>query len=479
MQTCPACNAQNKDAANFCAFCGNKLAGLLLTAGTVLQARYRITQLLGKGGMGAVYQAQDQRLGNRSVAVKENFDASAEAQAQFQLEANMLANLNHSSLPRVIDHFIESSGKQYLVMDFVEGEDLGQMPIRQGNLTESQSLLWFGQVCDAVEHMHDRRPPIIHRDIKPANVVVTPSGKAMLVDLGIAKVYQRGQKTAVAARAVTPGFSPPEQYGGARTDARSDIYSLGATLYCMLTGQMPPEAMDRLSGTLLTPPRQLNPAVSSATEGTVLWSLELNPTSRPQTVRELRQALGGRPKEYSIPPTVVSPVPSVGPRPMQRPILAPAPAPMPTPAPAIAPFQFADSGQRFAAFLIDSFILVVLVGVLTGLATGLFGSSSDDAASIFACCLNVLLLGGVFGYYTYFHANSGQTPGKKMLRIKVVSTDGSPVSTSKSMTRSFGYMFTWSLSSFLVGYLGFLWILWDQDKQTLHDKMASTYVIKV
>jgi uncharacterized RDD family membrane protein YckC len=472
MQTCPNCSAQNQDAANFCAFCGHRLTGLL-SAGAVLQGRYRIGLLLGKGGMGAVYQAQDLRLGGRLVAVKENFDASAEAQAQFQLEANMLANLNHPNLPRVMDHFIEPSGKQYLVMDFVEGEDLEQMLARQGRLTESQALRWFGQVCEAIEHIHSQNPPIIHRDIKPANVIVTPTGKAMLVDLGIAKVYQYGQKTAVAARAVTPGFSPPEQYGGARTDARSDIYALGATLYCTLTGQVPPEAMDRLGGAQLTPPRQLNPTVSPATEGAILWAMELDSTSRPQTVGELRQALGRRPVEYTIPPVPAPAVPSV--QPLVKPRPAPVPAPVPTPAPVAAPFQFASGGQRFAAFLIDSFILTILVWLLVVFAA-LAGDSAGDG---FAICSGLLTLGGPFGYYTYFHAHSGQTPGKKAMRIKVVSTDGSPLTTGKSAGRAFGYMLTWALTYVFVGFIGFLWMFRDENRQTWHDKMADTYVIKV
>lgn len=470
MQTCPACNAQNKDAANFCAFCGHSLAGLLST-GAVLQGRYRITQLLGKGGMGAVYQAQDLRLGGRPVAVKENFDASAEGQAQFRLEANMLANLNHSSLPRVIDHFIESSGKQYLVMDFVEGEDLEQMLARQGRLTESQALLWFSQVCDAVEHMHGQSPPIIHRDIKPANVIVTPAGKAMLVDLGIAKVYQYGKETVAAARAVTPGFSPPEQYGGARTDARSDIYALAATLYCTLTGQVPPDAMDRLAGAQLTPSRQLNPAVSPATDGAILWSMELNPPSRPQTARELRQALGRRPREYTVPPAPTPSMPSVQPLVKPRPLPVPAPVPVATPAPAIAPVQFAGFGLRFVASFIDGIILLIVGGLIAALIAGLSGDSTGDALG---CCLNLLWMGGTIGYYTYFHARSGQTPGKKAMRIKVVSINGSPVSTGKSAVRTFGY---WISTMFL--YIGFLWALWDQNKQAWHDKMADTYVIKV
>jgi len=423
--------------------------------------------------MGAVYQAQDLRLGGRPVAVKENFDASAQAQAQFQLEANMLANLNHPNLPRVMDHFIEPSGKQYLVMDFVEGEDVEQMLARQGRLTESQALLWFGQVCEAVEHMHGQRPPIIHRDIKPANVIVTPAGKAMLVDLGIAKLYQYGQKTVAAARAVTPGFSPPEQYGGAPTDTRSDIYALGATLYCMVTGQVPPEAMDRLGGARLTPPRQLNLAVSPTTEGAILWAMELDSMSRPQTVGELRQALGRRPVEYTVPPVPAPAVPSV--QPLVKPRPAPVPAPVSTPAVVPAPFQFAGGGERFMAFVIDTIILGILVWLLVVFAEVMTDSTGDA----FAICSGLLTLAGPFGYYTYFHAHSGQTPGKKVMGIKVISTDGSPLTTGKSAGRAFGYMLTWALTYVFVGFIGFLWMFRGENRQTWHDKMAGTYVIKV
>ena len=149
--------------------------------------------------MGAVYQAQDTRLGNRAVAVKENFDASSEAQAQFQLEATTLASLIHPNLPRVNDHFIEPSGKQYLVMDFVEGQDLQEMLDQRGRLGEAQARPWIEQVCEALEYLHGQNPPVIHRDLKPANIKITPSGRAMLVDFGIAKQYRAGQKTMAAA----------------------------------------------------------------------------------------------------------------------------------------------------------------------------------------------------------------------------------------------------------------------------------------
>lgn len=229
---------------------------MMLTPGLLLQNRYQIIRLLGQGGMGAVYQANDLRL-QRVVAVKENNGGDAQ---QFQQEAILLANLSHSNLPRVIDHFAESTGAQYLVMDYIEGEDLDTMLTRQGALPETQVLAWLDQILDAVAYLHNHG--VIHRDIKPANIKITPSGQAVLVDFGIAKVFQSGRATFSGARAVTPGFASPEQYRGG-TDQRSDIYSLGATLYALVTGQTPPDALT-LAGrsAMLMPPRSLNSAMS-------------------------------------------------------------------------------------------------------------------------------------------------------------------------------------------------------------------------
>ena len=271
----------------------------LLTPGTILHNRYRIIRLLGQGGMAAVYLAEDQSLPGRLVAVKENFDPSQTAQDQFKREAVMLARLKHSNLPQVTDHFIEkSSGRQYLVMDYVEGEDLDQILAQRRLLPEAEVLGWIEQVFDALEYMHTwvdtvsgRPTPVIHRDIKPGNIKRTPEGRIMLVDFGIAK-YQTGSGTGTGARAASPGFSPVEQYTGG-TDARSDVYALGATLYCLLTGQVPLESPAIAAGTPLTPPRAMNPRISPNTEQAILRALQTQAANRYQTVRDLRQALAG------------------------------------------------------------------------------------------------------------------------------------------------------------------------------------------
>lgn len=263
-----------------------------LSIGQILQSnRYRIDALLGQGGMGAVYRAWDMSL-NIPVAVKENLDASPEAQKQFGREAHILARLFHLNLPRVTDYFFIPGKGQYLVMDFVEGEDLQAMLNRLGALPEPQVLNWISQICDALAYLHSQSSPIIHRDIKPANIKIRPDGRAILVDFGIAKVYDPHLATTIGAKAVTPGYSPPEQYGGGTTDARSDIYALGATLYHLLTGQQPPESVQRMVASASLPlPRQLNRQISPMAEQAILKAIEVATDRRFQSVDELRAAL--------------------------------------------------------------------------------------------------------------------------------------------------------------------------------------------
>jgi WD40 repeat protein len=257
----------------------------------VLHNRYRIVKLIGQGGFGAVYRAWDTAI-HQPCAVKENLDTSPEAQRQFQREASILAGLRHPNLPRVTDHFFISDQGQYLVMDFVEGEDLQAMLDQHGSLPESQVLTWIGQVCDALVYLHSQPSPIIHRDIKPANIKICPGAQVMLVDFGIAKIYDPHLSTTVGAKAVTPGYSPPEQYGGGATDARSDIYALGATLYHLLTGQAPPESVQRMVGNVtLAAPRQLNSRISPITERAILKAMDVTTSRRFQHVVELHTAL--------------------------------------------------------------------------------------------------------------------------------------------------------------------------------------------
>lgn len=264
---------------------------MTLERGAFLHNRYRILEILGQGGMGSIYRAIDENLGVE-VAVKENLFTTEEYARQFRREAIILANLRQPNLPRVSDHFVIDGQGQYLVMDYIEGEDLRERMDRMGILPENEILVIGSAICDALTYMHTRKPPVLHRDIKPGNVKITPQGEIFLVDFGLAKVLQAGQQTSTGARAMTPGYSPPEQYGAARTDHRSDIYSLGATVYAALVGIIPEDSLARtMEQTELTPVRKRNPKISRRTAVAIEKALEVHPDDRFQTADDFKQAL--------------------------------------------------------------------------------------------------------------------------------------------------------------------------------------------
>lgn len=265
---------------------------MTLDKDTLIHNRYRIVEILGQGGMGSVYRAIDENLGI-SMALKENLFTTDEYSRQFRLEAVILANLRHPNLPRVSDHFVLSDMGQYLVMDFIEGEDLRFRMERLGMLTEDDAVHIGAAICDALAYLHTRKPPILHRDIKPGNVKITPDGHIFLVDFGLAKVYQSAsQATTTGARAMTPGYSPPEQYGTARTDPRTDIYSLGATLYAALSGVIPEDGLARaMDNAQLTPLRKRNSRVSRKLAATIEKAMAVDPSDRFQTPEEFKKAL--------------------------------------------------------------------------------------------------------------------------------------------------------------------------------------------
>ncbi len=266
-----------------------------LSPGDILDQRYRVVKLLGEGGFGAVYRVWDLRL-SYPRALKENLDTSTEARRQFTREAQILTALSHPNLPKVIDHLFIPGQGQYLVMDFVEGEDLQATLARtKGPLPEWQALEWIGQICDALEYLHAQSPQIIHRDIKPANIKITPQGKAMLVDFGIAKVYDPQISTTMGARAISPGYSPQEQYGMGATDQRTDIYAIGATLYHLLTGVPPLESIQRNIRDTLDPPRDLNPRISESVERAILKATATHPDERFDSIGAFKRALFTQP----------------------------------------------------------------------------------------------------------------------------------------------------------------------------------------
>jgi len=326
---CPQCHTSNRSNARFCQSCGAILQSSparpsrispssagdtqTLQNGMVLENRYKIENVLGVGGFGAVYKAMDLSL-NRACAVKVNLDVSPDAQRQFTREATVLANLIHPTLPRVTDHFFLPGQGQFLVMDFIEGEDLEHRVQRLGPMAPDQSLALISQVADALEYMHTHTPPVVHRDVKPANIRVTPDGRAVLVDFGLVKLFDPLLRTTVGARAITPGYSPPEQYGHGSTDARSDVYALGATLYTLLTGLQPQESVQRVATDTLLPASQVDPRISPELSRTVVQAMSLNPSQRFITAGKFKAVLNAPPPPPP-PIQIAAPIPRPAPKP--------------------------------------------------------------------------------------------------------------------------------------------------------------------
>lgn len=219
--------------------------------------------------MGAIYRAVDENL-DISVAIKEYAFFSEEVASQFQQEAKTLASLRHPNLPLVFDCFEIEGQAQYLVMDYIEGEDLSLWMSRDVGVTESEALQIGIVICDALIYMHTHVPPITHRDIKPENIKVTPNGEVMLVDFGLAKMMPKKEANPKTARARIHGYYPPEKYGEAPFDHRSDIFSLGATLYAILAGYPPEDSLARTTGKAeLSPLRSYQPHISRQTASTI------------------------------------------------------------------------------------------------------------------------------------------------------------------------------------------------------------------
>ena len=261
-----------------------------LIEGFNLHNRYKIESQLGRGGMGTVYLAHDQTLGIQ-VAVKENLNPYPEGERQFQREASLLATLRHPNLPRVTDYFILEQ-KQYLVMDYVEGKDL-EAYLENHRPSVQQVTNWAETISDALIYLHSRQPPIIHRDIKPANIKLRSDGTLALVDFGIAKVFDSKQTT-TGARGLTPGFSPPEQYGEAITDHRSDQYSLAATVFNLLSGKRPADSIERMfNNAALESLSKINPEVPTHVENAVQKAMALNPDDRFVDLVHFKAALRG------------------------------------------------------------------------------------------------------------------------------------------------------------------------------------------
>jgi serine/threonine protein kinase len=271
----------------------------MLTPETVLQGRYRIVRQLGQGGMGAVYEAVDQRL-DTTVALKETLFADERLRRQFEREARLLARLHHPALPRVSDHFSEADG-QFLVMQFIPGDDLSEMMTsRRGPFPVDQVLTWADQLLDALDYLHTQEPQIIHRDIKPQNLKLTSRGQIILLDFGLAK-GQAGEisriNTAASIFGYTPNYAPLEQIQGLGTDAHSDLYSLGATLYHLMTGVKPPDALTRAAALVNGQPDPLvkaseaNSVVAPEVDHVLAKAMAQNREQRYGSAAEMSKAL--------------------------------------------------------------------------------------------------------------------------------------------------------------------------------------------
>jgi len=270
-----------------------------IVSGAKLQGRYLIIKKLGAGGMGAVYEAVDERL-QVTVAIKETFAVEARMRRQFEQEARLLAQLTHPALPRVSDYFTENDGL-FLVMQFIAGDDLAHVIAeRPGPFPRAQVIAWADQLLDALIYLHTRERQIIHRDIKPHNLKLAANGQIALLDFGLAKAHASDQTTTASSHSIfgyTRRYSPLEQIQDQGTSPQSDIYALGATLYHLLTGIKPPDALARAAALAnskadpLVRACEVHPVVGPELSAILGKALALNANGRFQTAQEFREAL--------------------------------------------------------------------------------------------------------------------------------------------------------------------------------------------
>ncbi len=265
-----------------------------LKSGSILEGRYLIQGVLGHGGMGAVYRARDMHFPNvtKLVAVKEMVNQTHDPVLKntivrnFEREANLLASLDHRAIPRIYDYF-SLQERSYLVLEYIQGSDLDTLISQStGFFPEERVIQWAIELCDVLSYLHNHKPePIIFRDIKPSNIMINPQDHAILIDFGIAKHFQHGQKGTMVG---TEGYSPPEQYRGEATPI-ADIYALGATMHQLLTKRDPRLEPPFSFGE--RPIRAINPGVSSALEGAINRALDYNPEMRFRSAEDMRFAL--------------------------------------------------------------------------------------------------------------------------------------------------------------------------------------------
>jgi serine/threonine protein kinase len=271
----------------------------MIQTGKLLQQRYRIEKQIGQGGMGAVYVATDERFGS-IVAIKETLFMDDNYRKAIEREARLLNSLKHVALPRVTDHFIEEN-EQFLVMEYISGEDLHHTLEESGRpFPVDQVMKWADQLLDALDFLHNQVNPVIHRDIKPQNLKVTPNGQIILLDFGLAKGNPTDAGNQTAAKSIfgySRNYASLEQIQGTGTDPRSDLYSLAATLYHLMTGRPPEDALTRAMALLshhpdpLVPANRLVPEIPAGVAGVLQKALNLNAAQRPATADEMRTML--------------------------------------------------------------------------------------------------------------------------------------------------------------------------------------------
>lgn len=296
---------------------------LFTTVGAILEGKkgeYVVVKEVARGGMGAIYQAEECTNG-QVVAIKEAcLDPAAcegkrdRIREHLLREMEALMPLNHPNIPDIYDQF-SSNNNEYLVMEFIDGNtllDIQQTTLRQNRLLEESRVLgWAIQVLDALAYLHERPDPIIHRDIKPENLMLTRDGRVMLIDFGLMKqVHRHLTQSGPLIHAVgTIEYAPPEQYaeGSGGTDARTDIYSLGATLYYLLAGHVPPRSVDRMLPMSINVTKKLpslceiNPTVSRRLEQVIFKAMEIDPEQRYQAAHQMREAICPRRRFIALP----------------------------------------------------------------------------------------------------------------------------------------------------------------------------------
>ncbi len=295
---CAHCGAANEADATACFACGREPgkpeSAARETGERLVKKRYRPVRQVGTGGFGAVYLAEDMLAGKKQVALKEirlaglSSQEMIEATDAFNREVSLLPGLRHGHLPRVYDHFTDAQ-HWYVIMEFIAGETLESyvQKVPGGRLPVEVALDMGIQLADVLDYLHSRQPPIIFRDLKPANIMRTPTGHLYLIDFGIARIFKPGQPKDTIAFG-SPGYAPPEQYGKAQTTARSDLYSLGATLHFLLSGDDP--ANTPFSFAPFAPSLAVQPGMASL-QRLIMQMVELDAAKRPQSAQAVKREL--------------------------------------------------------------------------------------------------------------------------------------------------------------------------------------------